>query len=291
MTGQPTLKAYYHLTKPGIIYGNLFSAGAGFLLASSLRSVLDFRLFLAAMAGTALVIASGCVFNNYIDRDVDKKMARTQKRALVRGEISGPNALVYATVLGVAGFLVLVVFTNMLTVATGFVGIFFYVVVYGFVKRQSTLGTVVGSIPGATPPVAGYLAVTNHLDLAALLLFLTMAIWQMPHFYAIAIFRLKEYAAAGLPVLTVKKGIKTAKLYILLYTLAYAITVPLLTVFGYTGLTYLTVMVALSVAWLFKEIKGFNAKDDVAWARKMFGFSLIVLLGFSVMVSTGALLP
>src|SRR3954464_10710331 len=98
-------KAYYYLTKPGIIQANVMTAAAGFLFASTHH--IDFGLLLATLAGTALIIASACVFNNYIDRDIDKKMSRTQKRATVTGEISKRNTLFFATTLGILGIIVL----------------------------------------------------------------------------------------------------------------------------------------------------------------------------------------
>ncbi len=236
-------------------------------------------------------VASGCVFNNYIDRGIDQKMARTKKRALATGAVSGRAALLYATILGGLGFLILALFTNPLTVAVGAVGMVFYVIIYGVVKRVSTLGTVVGSIPGALPPVAGYVAVTGNLDGAALLLFLIMVVWQMPHFYAISVFRIKDYTAAALPVLSVKKGIRVTKIYIMLYILAYILVAPLLTLLGYTGFTYLLVMGLIGLAWFWKGIENYSVGDGQAWARKMFGFSLIVLLTFSLMISVDAWLP
>ncbi len=283
------LKAYYHLTKPGIIYGNLLSAIAGFFLAS--KGHIDFWLLLATLLGTALVIGSGCVLNNYIDRDIDVKMERTKKRALVRGIISGRNALLYAGALGIVGFLILSLFTNAWVVAMGLIGILFYVVLYGIAKRRSFLGTIVGTVPGATPIVAGYLAVNNHFDGGALLLFLIMAVWQLPHFYAIAIFRLKDYLAAGLPVLPAKKGIPQTKLHILLCIILYICTAPLLTAFGYTGYSYLFAMTAVSVVWLWKSLQGTRTQDATVWARGMFGFSLVVLLTFSAMLVIDHWLP
>lgn len=248
-------------------------------------------LLLATLLGTSLVIASACVFNNYIDRDIDKHMARTKKRALVTGLIPGPIALTYATVLGLLGFLILSIYTNWLTVALGFVGIFSYVVLYGIGKRRSVHGTLVGSISGAMPPVAGYTAVTNRFDSGALLLFLILVFWQMPHFYAIAMRRYNDYAAAKLPVLPVKKGMKTTKVQILFYILAFSVAAGLLTVLGYTGYVYLIVMAGLGLYWLWLGLKGFKASDNTAWAKKMFLFSLIVILGFSIMVSVGSRLP
>ncbi len=283
------LKAYYYLTKPGIIYGNLLSTSAGFFLAS--RGHIDLWLLLAVLAGTALGIGSGCVLNNYIDRDIDKKMARTKKRALASGTISGPSALLFATILGFLGFLILILFTNMLVVLAGLIGVIFYVILYGAAKRRSTLGTVVGTIPGAMPLVAGYLAVTNRVDSGALLLLLIMALWQLPHFYAIAIFRLKDYVAANLPVMPVKRGIKTTKRYILWCIVGYAAAIPLLTIFGHTGYTYLLVMTGISLVWLWKGWQGLQDVEDTAWARHMFKFSLIVLLTFCTMLVANSWLP
>lgn len=283
------LRTYYYLTKPGIIRGNLFAATAGFLLAS--KGDIDPWLLLAMWAGTSLVIAAGCVFNNYIDRGIDKKMKRTKKRALVTGDISGRTALVYGTVLGLAGLTTLAVWVNWLTFGLGLLGLFFYVVVYGIAKRKTVHGTVVGSISGALPPAAGYVAVSNQLDMGALLLFLILVCWQMPHFYAIAMFRHKEYAAACLPVLPVVKGMRAAKIQILAYIAAFIVTSMLLPVYGYTGVTYTVIVGLIGLAWLTKGVAGFSAEDDIKWARSMFFFSLSVMMIFSLSIALDVLLP
>jgi protoheme IX farnesyltransferase len=283
------LRTYYALTKPGIIYGNLVAAAAGFLLASKGR--IDLALLVETLAGTSLVIASACVFNNYIDRGIDVRMARTKKRALVRHTVSGRSALAYASVLGAAGFVILAVYTNWLTLAVGAVAFLVYVFLYAWGKRHSVHGTIVGSVAGSAPPVAGYVAVTNHFDSAAGLLFLIMTLWQMPHFYAIAIYRFNDYKAAGLPVLPVKKGIPAAKLQIPLYIAAFVAAAAGLSALGYTGYTYLAVVSAIGLAWLRLAIKGFAAKDDAAWARRVFLFSLLVTLVFSSMLAVNAWLP
>lgn len=283
-----TLKTYYRLTKPGIIYGNLMTAGAGFLLAS--RWHVDGRLLLALLVGTALIIASACVLNNYIDRRIDKKMSRTSRRALVTGEVSVLSALVYATCLGVVGFAILAQ-TNRVTFGIGLAALFSYVVLYGLAKRRTKYGTLVGTLPGAASLVAGYSAVTDRLDLGALVLFLIMLCWQMPHFYAIAIYRLGDYKAAGLPVWPVKQGLRSTKVQILLFVGAFVIACSLLTIFGYAGYTYLVVMIVLGFTWLRRGLQGFNRTDTTKWARGMFGFSLVVLLSLSAMLSVGSVLP
>jgi len=157
-----TLKTYYYLTKPGIIRGNAVTAAAGFLLAAGLHP--DLGLFLATLVGLSLIVASACVLNNCLDRRIDAAMARTQRRALVRGLVSTRAAIIYATILGLTGAALLAAFTNLLTLGLALFGLFAYVVLYGIAKRRTVHGTVVGSISGAVPPVVGYTAVTGSLD-------------------------------------------------------------------------------------------------------------------------------
>jgi protoheme IX farnesyltransferase len=283
------LKTYYRLTKPGIVYGNAVTVIAGFFLAS--RGDIDWVLLLEALGGISLVIASACVFNNYIDRDIDKKMARTKKRALASGNISAQAALSYAAILGAAGFSLLYFYTNLLTTLVAAVGFVFYVIFYGWAKRHSVHGTLVGSVSGAVPPVVGYCAVSNNLDTGAWLLFLIMVCWQMPHFYAIAIYRRDDYASAGLPVLPVSKGIKAAKIQIVAYVIAFVAATVLLWTNGYTGYTYLLVVLLMGGWWLRRGILGFSIKDDAAWARKMFFQSLIIITVFSAVLALDWWLP
>jgi protoheme IX farnesyltransferase len=209
----------------------------------------------------------------------------------VTGQISARTALMYASLLGVAGSVILGLWVNLLTLAVALFGLFFYVIVYGIGKRRTVHGTLIGSISGSVPPVVGYCGATNHLDGGALLLFIIMVFWQMPHFYAIAIYRSHEYATAGLPVLPVVKGIQVAKTQITSYIAAYVIAAMALSWFGYAGKTYLAVMLIAGVYWLWLAAKGFNTEDDNRWARKIFGTSLLVLVTFSVIISLDALLP
>ena len=157
-------KTYYSLTKPGIIRGNILTAIGGFLLAS--KSDVSFGLLAATLAGIALIIACGCVLNNYIDRDIDKKMDRTKKRPTATGKVSGRQVALFAILLGVSGFYLLSKYTNTLTVLVGLIGLFSYVVLYGAAKRKSIYGTHVGSISGSMSIVAGYTAVTGRIEWA-----------------------------------------------------------------------------------------------------------------------------
>jgi protoheme IX farnesyltransferase len=285
----PALSQYYRLTKPGIIYGNLIPAIAGYLLGT--RWHIDWFQAAALLIGLALVIGSACVINNVTDRRIDALMARTKSRALVSGAIGVTAALVYAAALAIAGFTALILGTNLLAASIALFAVFAYVVLYGFAKRHSVHGTLVGTISGALPGVIGYAAATGRFDDAALILFISMVCWQMPHFYAIAIYRSSDYAAAGIPVLPLKKGQRATKIQMLIYTLAFTLSAGLLTVAGYTGYVYWVIVTALGLTWLARGATGFNAPDANQWARRMFGFSLIVLLVFSAAVALGPLLP
>lgn len=292
MTFGSAAKTYYRLTKPGIIYGNGITATAGFFLAS--RGHINFWLLIATLLGVSSVIASACVINNYLDQGIDAKMERTRQRALVSKTITNRSALMYAALLGVIGFTILAAYTNRLTVFVGITGMVFYVIFYGLAKRKTMYGTEIGSISGSMPVVAGYTAVTGRFDLTAVLLFLVLTFWQMPHFYAIAMYRAKDYAAAQIPVISLVKGMRQTKIRMLIYTLAFGLAACSFTFYGITGYTYLVIVTLATGMWLWRGLNGFKTDDvsgDVKWARRMFGFSLIVLLAFSLGISFDGFLP
>ena len=278
------IKQYLLVTKPGIIFGNLVSVIGGFLLAS--KGSLDIPLFLSTITGVSLVIASGCAFNNYIDRDIDCIMERTKNRVLVKGLISAKVTLVYAAILGITGFALLWFMANPLATLLALMGFVVYVGLYSlWLKRTSVYGTLVGSLSGAAPPVIGYCAVTNQFDAAALILLLIFSLWQMPHSYAIAIFRFKDYQSASIPVLPVKYGISVTKSHILRYVLAFAVMTLMLTLSGYAGYSYFVVAVLIGIGWSAMAVAGFKTQNDQVWAKKLFVFSIIAITALSVMMS------
>jgi len=274
------VKKHIVLTKPGIIAGNLLTTGAGFALAS--HNNLDYSLFLLMMAGLGCIIASACVCNNYIDRLADQKMERTKNRPLATGSVSGRSALLFAAVLGLTGSFILWRYTNPLALFIALFGFFMYVVVYTLSKYYTSSATAIGSIAGATPPLVGYCAVSGRIDTAALILYSILVLWQMPHFYAIAVYRIKEYTSASIPVLPITSGMLTTKIHMLFYCLVFIGVAALPTLFGYTGYIYLSVMLLLSLFWLFVIIQGFKSTNDLAWGRKTFFVSLWVITAFSI---------
>jgi protoheme IX farnesyltransferase len=286
------IRAYYSLTKPGVLYGNVITGVAGFLLGVGYFQVFDAWLFLATIGGMTLIIASACALNNVFDRDIDALMERTKTRAVAHGDIPVRNATLFAAALGILGLAVLLLWTNWYVVGVGLAGYITYVWLYGaFSKRRSIHGTLVGSISGAMPILAGYVAVSNSIDAAAVLVFLALFFWQFPEFYSIAIYRRKEYAAAGVPVMTVVKGVPVTIVQIAAYTVLFVVPTLLLTLLGYTGWVYFALMLALGLCWIRLANEGFTTTDKDAWARRMFHFSLIALLAYSAAVSLGPWLP
>jgi heme o synthase len=266
---------YYLITKPGIVLGNLFTLAAGFLLAS--KGTINIWLFLATLLGLAFIMASACIFNNYIDRKVDKKMERTKNRALVREVISVRQAIIFAAILGFIGFIILFIFTNLLTVFIAAIGFFVYVILYSLWKCQTIYGTAIGSIAGAVPPVVGYCAVSNQFDIGAFILFAMMVLWQMPHFFSIALLHLEDYSKAKIPVLPVIKGVFRTKIHMALYIPAFIAAAMMLTFFNYTGYVYLFATASAGLVWFWLSLSGFSQEDDQRWGRQMFLVSLVMI--------------
>lgn len=282
--------ALYQLTKPGVTYGNLLTTVAGYLFAAS--GEIDWLVFITLTIGTWAVIASACVINNYLDQDIDAVMARTKKRPLITGEVTPRQALVFGSLLGTSGTLLLVLFTNYLVAAVGVFGWVVYVWLYGaFSKRKSVHGTLVGAISGAVPILAGYLAANGAFDAGAVLVFAALFFWQMPEFYSIAIYRREEYAAAQVPLISVIKGVDTTIRHIFFHTVAFSASVLLLSVYGYTSVTYAVIMLASCLYWVALAAQGLRTKEPAVWAKRMFHFALVMLLLFSFLISIDNFLP
>lgn len=288
------IRSYYQLTKPGVLYGNVLTAVAGFFLAA--QGTVDWRVFTAMLIGQTLVIASACVINNYLDQDIDKIMKRTKKRPSVTGAVGDVQMQVYSGILGVVGLIVLILWTNWLVVTIGVLGWVTYVWLYGALsKRKSIHGTLVGSVSGAMPIAGGYAAVNGQFDIGLIIVFLILFFWQFPEFYSIAVYRRKEYKAAGVPVMTVVMGNISTIRQIFVYTILYVLSTLSLTWLGYTGVIYFVIMLVSGAYWIYLGYLGLGLKneaDQIAWARtKMFRFSMIAILLLCVMLSVGPILP
>lgn len=271
--------------KTGIIKSNLVPMIAGLMLSLytyEYRFVDNIWNVVFAFLGTAAVIAAAGSFNNIYDRDIDAVMARTKVRPTVTGALSVQKVLTAAILLLVVG-LVLLYLASPLASLLGFLGVFFYVVPYTmWTKRRTIWNTEVGSISGAMPPLIGWAAVGPDIwHPAAWALFLIMVIWQMPHFYAIAIRKQEDYAAAKIPMLPVVKGEKRtyiqSNIYLILLALSSFLFMPLS-----LGLTLVSLI--LGLVWLWLSIVGSRKMDQKVWANKMFAFSLIHMIAIYVTV-------
>lgn len=284
-------RSYLKLTKPGIVLGNMVSFTGGYFFAS--RTSIDWTQFVLVMSSVALVIASGCTVNNVVDRDIDALMSRTCARPMVSGDIRPPAALSFASLLALVGFALLYKSTKCpVAVLLLLVGYIVYAGVYTLLfKRKSIHGTFIGSVSGAMPPVVGYCAVSGRFDGAALTLLIMFCTWQMPHSYAIAIFRSSDYSAAAIPVFPLIKGTPAAKRHIIGYILAFFGTTLLLVPLGYAGTIYLLAALASGVCWLWIGLRGLETQDDVRWARQLFFASIAVVTMLSIAMSIDRFSP
>lgn len=286
-----TVKSYCRLTKPGVLAGNMLTALAGYFLAVAHQPFRAFN-FIAMTVGMTFVVGGACALNNYYDRDIDKKMTRTKDRPSVIGLVSPRGMVIFSWSLFLLGAGILAIGTNIPTLITAVAGFVVYVWLYGrWTKRTSIHGAAVGAVSGALPILAGYLAVRGEIDAGAVIVFLIMFFWQFPEFYSIAIYRRKEYKAAGVPVMPVIVGTYATILQIFVYTTLYVISTLALVWYGYVHWVYFTVMLCSGVYWVWLALEGLQTANPDAWARRMFRFSMIVILLLSVMLPLGPHLP
>jgi protoheme IX farnesyltransferase len=199
----PTLASdLVELTKPRVNFLVLVTTLFGVYIATTTGGV-DWLLLAHALLGTALTAASASVFNQIVERRHDARMPRTAHRPLASGRRSVAQAMPLAIGAGVIGVAHLWFFVNPLTSLLGLATLLLYVLVYTPLKRVTWTNTLIGAVPGAIPPLMGYTAVTNTIDLAGLSLFAILFVWQMPHFYAIAILYREDYARGGYRMLPV----------------------------------------------------------------------------------------
>lgn len=284
-----SIKDYLVLSKPGIIRANVLTAVAGFLFAS--RGNIVFTTLAAVLVGTTLLVACGCVLNNIMDIELDKKMTRTKNRPLVTGKIRPYQARRFAWAVGALGLGILVIFTNLLTAAIGILAVMLYVYAYGWAKRSTRFATEVGTIPGAASIAAGYTAATGILTSAAWSLFAVMVTWQVVHFLSITLFRAEEYREAGVSVLPLRIGKERTQRRIMFYMLFYIVSVVGLAIFGNVSLILMFVLIVSGMYWLYKALERYQQIPPAKWGRKMFGYSLGILLLFCIMISIDAWLP
>lgn len=271
------IKDYFDLTKPRITLLVLITAYAGMWLAAGGVPPID--LSLVALLGIGLASASSCALNNYFDRDIDQLMQRTQHRALATGRLQPREGLWFGLMLNLAAFYILLVGVNALSAWLAVGTVFFYVVIYTlWLKRTSSLCTVIGGVAGALPPIIGWAAIANQIDWPAIVLFAILFFWQPPHFWALALNRTEDYQRANLPILPVSKGERATKRQILLYTVLLLPTSILLYWHDLVGELYLFNALVVGILYLvFTIFVVKSTTDSFKNMKRLFAFSILYL--------------
>jgi protoheme IX farnesyltransferase len=265
---------YVALAKPGIVRMCLITTAGGLGLAGAEASI---SVWFSALVGSALAVASANAFNMIWERESDRKMMRTRNRPIASGRMSAATACAFAGVVGAAGLLILWAGTNALTAVLALFALVSYVLVYTPLKFHTPLALVIGAVPGAVPPLLGWTAATNSLEIPGLILFGILLAWQMPHFLAIALFQKEDYARAGIKVVPLVRGDRVAKIQAIAWA---AILLPvslMLTPLGVTGAIYFAVAAVLGLGFLVWAITGLWNEANPKWARGFFFASLVYL--------------
>lgn len=272
----PFKEVFAKTVKTGIIKSNLIPMFAGLTLAMytyDVKLLEGIPIAIFALIGSSLIIASAGCFNNLYERDIDSMMERTKERPTVTGQINFRTVLLMGIIMMIIGTISLYL-TTPLAALLGLFGLFFYVYPYTmWSKRHTVYNTEIGSISGAMPPLIGWATVHPSVIHPAILgLFIITIIWQMPHFYAIAIRRRDDYKFANIPMLPVVKGIRRTYIQTNVYLILLILTSFL---FNSLSLGLTLVALLLSSIWLGLSIYGYHKMDSTKWAKAMFVYSLI----------------
>lgn len=271
-----SLRDYIILCKPRVVLLMILTSMVGMSLAPTAH--FSWLIFLLGNIGIALIAGSAASINHLVDQHIDRLMHRTKNRPIVMGKVSPRNAIIFSAVLLIVGLFILIQFVNMLTAILTFLTLVGYAGVYTlYLKHATPQNIVIGGLAGAAPPLLGWVAMTGHIDPGALILLLIIFVWTPPHFWALAIDRVDEYAKADVPMLPVTHGIAFTKLNILLYTiLLFAITL-LPFAMGMSGWIYLIAAVLLGTRFLYWAIRLMRT-DEPGVAMSVFRFSITYLM-------------
>jgi len=269
-----SLADLFALVKPNIVIFALLTVAGGMSLAPGTPSGLQ---WLFTLLGTALIVGAANTLNMYLERDIDCLMSRTKNRPLPARRMDPQLALRFGLVQAFVSVPLLTFAINPLTGFLGVVALLSYVMLYTPLKQRTTLATIIGAVPGAMPPLMGWTAATNSIDPGGLAVFGLLFLWQIPHFHAIALFRHKEYARAGLKTLPGVRGLKTTHRTIVAYTIAQvAVSVSIYSL-GVSGVWYLVTAAICGGAFLLYSLKGLGKDAGPKWAKRLFLASIVYL--------------
>ena len=268
-------RGYLELTKPGVQALLFVSCISGMLIASDFKHPVE--VFVFGLLGVSFLAASSAVINHIFDQNIDAKMERTSSRPIVVGAISNKQATIFSIILYVLGSWMLLVYANPLTwVLTTLTFIFYGFIYTRYLKFMTSQNIVIGGLAGAMPPLLGWTAVSNTVEPNALLLVLIVMVWTPPHFWALAVHRVEDYAEASVPMLPVQKGVDFTKQHILLYTVLLFVCSMLPFSVGMFNELYLISAAILGSIFLYYSIRLFRDKTN-SYAMPTFAYSLIYL--------------
>ena len=269
------INQFYRLTKPRVVSLIVFTAVIGMFMAVPGAVPLD--ILLLGTTGIALVAGAAAALNCLVEQKMDAVMARTKGRPLPQGKVSVPETLFFLLIVGGTGLFILYEWVNELTMwltLGTFVG---YAIIYTVILKPLTpQNIVIGGASGAMPPVLGWTAVTGEIASDALLLFLIIFAWTPPHFWALALYRKKEYASIGMPMLPVTHGDQYTKLQVLLYTVILCVITILPYVTQMSGLIYLISSTILNGIFMYYAVEIYRNYSDQL-AREAFRYSILYL--------------
>ncbi|MEX5649677.1 heme o synthase [Staphylococcus cohnii species complex 1638] len=280
-----TFKELQQIIKMGLVQGNLIPAFAGSWLAIVLANhsfLSSIPQILMMLVGSTLIMGGACALNNYYDQDIDSIMPSKQQRPSVNGKISNRNLLLLSFGMMLVGEALLFAL-NIPSGVIGLLGIVGYVSFYSiWSKRHTVWNTVIGSFPGAVPPLIGWTAIESNISIIAVALFLVIFCWQPVHFYALAIKRKDEYSLANIPMLPSVKGFKRTRVSMFIWLI---LLLPLPLLLSDLGTTFIVLATLLNLGWLYLGLTSFKKdSDQTKWATKMFVYSLNYLVVFFVFV-------
>lgn len=262
------------LVKPRITLLSVATAAVGLALAPGTAST---GLLVATLLGSLLLVGSANTLNMYVERDVDGLMKRTRNRPLPAGRLAPAVALWFGLAQAAISIPLLALGANLLAGALGALALVLYVLVYTPMKRHSTWALIVGAIPGAMPPLLGWVAATGSLDVGAIAVFGVIFVWQIPHFLAISLFQRHDYAAAGLKVLPGVVGEAATRRAIVFGLVAQIVVTLALVPLGVGGTGYGVGAVLGGLFMLGWGLVGLRADTGDRWARGLFLVSVIYL--------------
>lgn len=268
--------AYLELCKPRVVALMLVTSLVGMLLASP--QGVSIQLLILATIGIGLTASAGAAINHVIDRHIDSVMSRTKHRPMPSGTLSPRKAAIFGIALAIIGLGILLLTVNLLTAILTFLTFIGYAIVYTvFLKHATPQNIVIGGAAGAMPPLLGWVAVTGHVSIDSVILFLIIFFWTPPHFWALAIHRYKEYAQAKIPMLPVTHGIEFTKTNILVYTIILFVISLLPALTGMVGISYFIGAVILNSGFVYWALR-LKYRPRRRDAMKTFRYSIVYLL-------------